>query len=113
MTGQVLTLKYDTGVWYWNQLYCTTLSGNKVAKANMINDKPLLVTFRSRFIELVNPALSEYHGQLVWSFEHEALVAAIDLLWSKSAESLQNIPVHSKLIDFPYQWQTGAGKPIF
>ncbi|CEL58799.1 hypothetical protein RSOLAG1IB_12200 [Rhizoctonia solani AG-1 IB] len=109
MTGQVLTLKYDTGVWYWNQLYCTTSSGNKVAKANTINDKPLLVTFRSRFIELVNPALSEYHGQLVWSFEHEALVAAIDLLWSKSAESLQNIPVHSKLIDFPYQWQTGAG----
>ncbi|KAG8687113.1 hypothetical protein FRC11_007774, partial [Ceratobasidium sp. 423] len=111
MTGQVLTLKYEAGVWYWNQSYSTSSSGTK-GKRSAINNTPVLVTFHSRSIELVNPNLSEHLGQLVWSFKHEELMAALDLLWSKSSESLQNIPVHSKLIDFPYQWQAAAGKQM-
>ncbi|KAG8736574.1 hypothetical protein FRC11_002569, partial [Ceratobasidium sp. 423] len=109
MTGQILSLDFDGGVWYWNQHYVTSPSNPKGKQIGPTNDKPLLVQFHAHIIELVNPNISEHCGQLVWSFEHQELMAMIDLLWSKSSEDLQNIPVQPKLVNFPYYWQTAAG----
>ncbi|KAG8738652.1 hypothetical protein FRC11_001225, partial [Ceratobasidium sp. 423] len=108
MTGQILSLDFDGGVWYWNQ--CYVMSGSPKGKqTDATNNKPLLIRFHAQTIELVNPTILERHGQLVWSFEHQELMAAIELLWSKSSESLQDIPVQPKLANFPYYWQTAAG----
>ncbi|CUA75805.1 hypothetical protein RSOLAG22IIIB_06086 [Rhizoctonia solani] len=109
--GQILKLDFsfnDRG-WYWDQSYITSPTSVKGKQASTINDKPLLIHFRSGTIELVNPTISEHLGQLTWFFEHDALVASMSLLWSKCSESVHEISEHSGLVDFPYQWETTNG----
>ncbi|CUA75348.1 hypothetical protein RSOLAG22IIIB_05853 [Rhizoctonia solani] len=111
-TAQILQLDLDSNnrIWYWNQSYVTSPASKKGKQTYAINEKPLLVQFHSRTIELVNPILSEFSGQLVWSFKHDELLAAIDLLWSKCSESLHEIPDYSELNDFPYRWGSADGQ---
>ncbi|CUA70771.1 Ubiquitin carboxyl-terminal hydrolase 34 [Rhizoctonia solani] len=106
LTGQILKLdfSFDDRAWYWNQSYITSPASKKGKQSIAMNEKPLLVQFRSHTIELTNPTISEHLGQLVWSFEHDGLIAAMDLLWSKCSETLHEIPVYSELFDFPYHW---------
>ncbi|EUC53531.1 hypothetical protein RSOL_009280, partial [Rhizoctonia solani AG-3 Rhs1AP] len=110
-TAQILKLNLgDNHIWYWDQSYVTTPASTKGKQASTINEKPVLVQFHSRTVELVNPSLSELLGQFVWSFEHDELVAAMDILWSKCSENLHEIPGYTELIDFPYCWETADGQ---
>ncbi|KAG8684448.1 hypothetical protein FRC08_013687 [Ceratobasidium sp. 394] len=105
LTGQVLGLEHEEGVWYWNKTYIllNQKAGVGGGASTSRDTKPMLVTFQAPMVELVNPTLSEHHDDLVWSFEHQELVAAMDLLWSKSCDDLHSIPVCSKSIGLPYQ----------
>ncbi|KAG9078671.1 hypothetical protein FS749_009270 [Ceratobasidium sp. UAMH 11750] len=106
LTGQILQLECQEGVWYWNQAFVTasSLKGGSHNPAHATNDtKPLLVELRARNVELVNPTLAEYHDNLVWLFKHNELVAVTDLLWAKVAEDLHEVPVITTGSDFPYQ----------
>ncbi|CAE6517396.1 unnamed protein product [Rhizoctonia solani] len=107
---RVLALDYENGNWYWDHSYITSSNGLNNKRTSTINNKPLLVKFHAHTIELVNPNLVDRFGVPSWAFEHQDLMATIDLLWSKSSESLQNIPVHSGLVGFPYHCERVAGK---
>ncbi|KAG9090060.1 hypothetical protein FS749_000841 [Ceratobasidium sp. UAMH 11750] len=107
LTGQILQLEFQEGIWYWNQAFVTASSlkggSHNPAHAASNDTKPLLVELRARNVELVNPTLMEYHDNLVWSFKHNELVAVTDLLWAKVAEDLHEVPVITTGSNFPYQ----------
>ncbi|QRV92889.1 ubiquitin carboxyl-terminal hydrolase [Ceratobasidium sp. AG-Ba] len=89
IAGQVLELDEQDNSWYWNTHYVPA----KATKSTGQTSKPLLVELKASTIELVNPKLAEHQDRLVWSFEFNELMAAIDILWAKSAEEAHNIPI--------------------
>ncbi|KAG8701486.1 hypothetical protein FRC09_005338 [Ceratobasidium sp. 395] len=114
LSGQILELEYDDSVWFWNQHFVTaSLKGGKGNAAKYgSGTKPLLVQLQASVIELVNPTLSEQHGQMVWSFEDHELVAMIDLLWAKSAKDIHKIPIVHPHSNLPYESDEGENRLI-
>ncbi|KAG8735376.1 hypothetical protein FRC10_010673 [Ceratobasidium sp. 414] len=110
MSGQILALDFQGGIWYWNRSYVGLVAQQGKQNTNDMSDtKPLLVDFPARIIEPVNPSLSGYDGHLVWSFQQPELAAAMDLLWSKSSENRHNLPVCRSSLEFPYKL---GSKPV-
>ncbi|KAG8699972.1 hypothetical protein FRC09_006255 [Ceratobasidium sp. 395] len=119
LTGQILMLDFDDGSWYWNKSYLmepTGGPGKRSAKdaANKPSTKPLLVKFPASIIDLVNPPLLERNGQLVWSFRHTELLAAVDVLWSKASENCHKVPVLTcgASSGFPYESEQHGGQRL-
>ncbi|KAG9106144.1 hypothetical protein FRC07_008951, partial [Ceratobasidium sp. 392] len=94
LAGQILALEYDNGIWYWKKSFVSSSGGTHNSIHSIKESKPMLMDFRACAIELVNPTLLERQGDLVWSLEHDALAAATDILWIKSSEAVDNIPIY-------------------
>ncbi|KAG8701433.1 hypothetical protein FRC09_005373 [Ceratobasidium sp. 395] len=106
MSGQILTLACENGVWYWQQTYVTLPGPNGAAAPS-----PLLVSFPACLVHLANPSLPEHNGSFVWAFKQHELVAVMDLLWAKSSEMRHLIPVCRDANEFPYTSQ-GTGERL-
>lgn len=106
LTGQVLQLESDSGVWYWTQKY------DSVADSTTSAHRKRLIgfDFDARLCRPVNPPLAERYGEHVWAFDHDQMKALMDELWGTCAtiSPEDTIPVCEPSVTFPYR--TGVSK---
>ncbi|KAG9089573.1 hypothetical protein FRC06_001483, partial [Ceratobasidium sp. 370] len=115
MSGQILALDRQDGTFYWNRSYILASAsgrGKQNIPDSLGSTKPMLVSFLACLVEPVNPVLSEHDGDLVWSFQQPELIAATDLLWSKSSENSHRIPVCGSGPGFPYKLGHGGDRLV-
>ncbi|QRV72390.1 hypothetical protein RhiJN_00404 [Ceratobasidium sp. AG-Ba] len=101
LSGQILILEYNSGVWYWTQKYDTI--ANTAASAHRKRSSG--ADFCASFSLPVNPSLTEWRGERVWSFEEAQMRVLMDDLWQKCAGNApeDHIPTCQASALFPYR----------
>jgi hypothetical protein len=100
LSGQLLELEFDSGVWYWTQRYDSAAGSTASAHRKRHSGFDI----GARFACPVNPALIERDGDRVWAFEHSQMNALMNDLWKTCAaySPEDHIPVCESSASYPY-----------
>ncbi|KAG8690646.1 hypothetical protein FRC11_010142 [Ceratobasidium sp. 423] len=106
LSGQILQLEYDSGVWYWTQKY-DAVSSQETLVYN--RKQHSVVEFAAHLSQFINPQLVERNGEIIWAFESIEMANLMDELWSicTAHSPGDNIPSCLPSPSFPYRSQHG------
>jgi hypothetical protein len=104
LSGQLLQLQHESGVWYWTQNYIS-ITGCSTASTTG-RKRHSVFEFGAHIALTINPELVERNGERTWAFEHKQMLELMHDLWDICAtrSPVDCIPSCQASVSFPYHW---------